>query len=68
MFWHSNRRGISFFVKRHKQKGCKIFYARRPEMETAEDKVGFLEAISFQQIQFEKIAPDKNSNWINLQK
>jgi predicted helicase len=33
---------ISFFVKRRKQEGCKIFYARRPEMETAEEKLAFL--------------------------
>ena len=33
---------ISFMVKRAKQKGCRIFYARRPEMETAEEKLAFL--------------------------
>ena len=30
---------ISFLVRRAKQKGCRIFYARRPEMETAEEKL-----------------------------
>ena len=34
---------ISFMVKRAKQKGWRIFYARRPEMETAEEKRSFLQ-------------------------
>jgi len=37
---------ISFFVKRHgavaKKQGCRLFYARRPEMETAEEKLAWL--------------------------
>jgi predicted helicase len=56
---------ISFFVKRHKQKGCKILYARRPEMETAEDKLAFLAANQFADVSFEKIAQDKSNNWLN---
>jgi predicted helicase len=57
---------ISFFVKRHKQKGCKIFYARRPEMETAEDKLAFLGSNKASRIQFEQVKPDKTHNWVNL--
>jgi predicted helicase len=57
---------ISFFVKRHKQKGCKILYARRPEMETAEDKLGFVAGNKVSSILFEKVVPDKNSSWLNL--
>ncbi|MEQ1407529.1 N-6 DNA methylase [Neorhizobium sp. Rsf11] len=30
---------ISFMVKRRRERGCKIFYARRPEFDTAEDKL-----------------------------
>ncbi len=36
---------ISFFVKRHGaagKKGARVFYARRPEMETAEEKLACL--------------------------
>jgi hypothetical protein len=36
---------ISFFVKRQGvsgKKGCRVFYARRPEMETAEEKLSWL--------------------------
>jgi predicted helicase len=57
---------ISFFVKRHKQKGCKIFYARRPEFDTADDKLSFLAGTKASAIPFQRIEPDKNSNWVNL--
>jgi predicted helicase len=57
---------ISFMVKRHKQKGCKIFYARRPEFDTALDKLAFLGNTPASAISFSRIEPDKNGNWINL--
>ncbi|MGX8011772.1 type ISP restriction/modification enzyme [Mesorhizobium sp. ORM8.1] len=57
---------ISFFVKRHKQKGCKIFYARRPEMDTAEDKLAFLSNTPASAISFQRVEPDKHANWVNL--
>ena len=57
---------ISFMVRRVKQKGCRIFYARRPEMETAEEKLAFLAHTKCREISFEEIRPDKKHNWINL--
>ncbi|WP_426239844.1 type ISP restriction/modification enzyme [Pararhizobium sp. DWP1-1-3] len=54
---------IAFFVKRRKQKGCKIFYARRPEMDTADDKLAFLASAKLSSMAFERIVPDKNANW-----
>ena len=57
---------ISFFVKRRKQTACKIFYARRPEMDTAEDKLGFLAGTPASAIQWQRIEPDRNANWVNL--
>ncbi|MBZ9954720.1 type ISP restriction/modification enzyme [Mesorhizobium sp. BR1-1-15] len=57
---------ISFFVKRHKQKGCKVFYARRPEMDTAEDKLSFLANTKASEISYLRVEPDKNGNWVNL--
>ncbi|MGY6710716.1 MAG: type ISP restriction/modification enzyme [Rhizobiaceae bacterium] len=57
---------ISFMVKRHKQKGCKIFYARRPEMDTAVDKLSFLAHTKASQVKFERVEPDKNANWLNI--
>ena len=57
---------ISFMVKRRKQKGCKIFYARRPEFDTADDKLAFLGSQKLSSMPFERVVPDKNANWINL--
>ena len=57
---------ISFFVKRHKAQGCRIFYARRQEFETVEDKLAFLGSSNLAQLQFEEIRPDTKHNWINL--
>jgi predicted helicase len=55
---------ISFMVRRAKQKGCRIFYARRPECESAEEKLAFLNTTRPQDIAFEEIRPDNKHNWI----
>jgi predicted helicase len=57
---------ISFFVKQFKKEGCKVMYVRRPEMDTAEDKLAFLANTPASKVQYENIEPDKNGNWINL--
>lgn len=57
---------ISFFVKRRGQKGCKIFYARRPEFDTATDKLSFLAHTKASQIQFARVEPDKSANWLHI--
>ncbi|KEQ09330.1 type ISP restriction/modification enzyme [Pseudorhizobium pelagicum] len=57
---------ISFLVKRRKQKGCKIFYARRPEFDTAGDKLAFLGSSKLAGMTFERIEPDKKGNWVDL--
>lgn len=57
---------ISFMVKRHKQTGCKVFYARRPEFDTATDKLSFLAHTKASQVKFERVEPDKNANWLNI--
>jgi len=57
---------ISFMVKKRAIKSNHIFYARRPEMDTAEDKLAFLGSTSAAQIQYEQITADKNANWVNL--
>ena len=60
---------ISFFVKRHGvsgKKGCRVFYARRPEMETAEEKLAWLAAAKPSSLDFEEARPDTKSNWLNL--
>lgn len=57
---------ISFMVRRARQKGCRIFYARRPEMETAAEKLAFLSTAKIGEIAFDEIRPDSKHNWINL--
>jgi len=46
--------------------GCGINYYRRPEFETAAEKLDFLGQTKFIDIPFNNISPDKNNNWINL--
>jgi predicted helicase len=55
---------ISFFVKRTGRADPLIHYARRPEMETKEEKLDFLSSHKIADIDFETMRPDKNSNWL----
>ena len=57
---------ISLMVKRAKTKGCHIYYARRPEMATGEEKLAFLSDARIQSVKFEEIKPDKKANWLHL--
>ncbi len=56
---------ISFFVKREKRQGCRVFYARRPELETAEEKLQFVSGAEIARLAFDEIKPDTKSNWLN---
>ena len=55
---------ISFMVKRRGQKGCKIFYARRPEFDAKEDKLSFLASTQASDVSWQRVEPDKNANWV----
>lgn len=55
---------ISFLVKKHGQKGCKLFYARRPEEDTAEDKLAWLGAESLQTLRLDRVEPDSRHVWL----
>ena len=61
---------ISFMVKRavpaKDKKPAKVHYARRPEMETADDKLSFLGSNPLRSLKFEQVKPDKTNNWVNL--
>ena len=60
---------ISFFVKRGGaagKKGCRVFYARRPEMETAEEKLSWLGSARASRLTFEEVQPDAVGNWLNI--
>jgi predicted helicase len=57
---------ISLLVRRERTQGCRIFYARRPELETAEEKLAFLNSNKLQGLDVEEVCSDKDENWINL--
>ena len=54
-----------FLVKKPQTERARIFYARRPEMDTAKDKLEYLRTTPFQQIPFDHVRPDKLNSWIN---
>lgn len=56
---------ISLLVKRKGQKGCKVFYARRPEDDTAEDKLAFVGSHAAQALAWQRVEPDAKCNWLN---
>lgn len=55
---------ISFFVRRKGAKGCRLHYARRPEFETAREKLAWLSSSSIADLSFEPITPDSRAQWI----
>lgn len=57
---------IGFMVRDKAAKGFKLFYARRPEDETAKDKLGFLERIQdFDRWDVAPLKPDVKGNWLS---
>jgi len=70
---------ISFLVKRRSaargvkgskgtkgEHACRIFYTRRPEFETAEEKLSWLGQAKLRELAAEEVRPDAKGNWINL--
>ncbi len=61
---------ISLMVKRARLgkyvQGCRIHYVRRPELETAEEKLAFLNSAKLAKLAFDEIRPDAKHNWINI--
>ena len=61
---------ISFMVKRQivnkDKRPARVFYLRRPELETAEEKLSFLASHPMRALDFDEVSPDKNANWVNL--
>ena len=56
---------VSFMVKRAKAKTCRIRYARRPQLETAEEKLAFLGSTKAESIAFDDVKPNARHDWIN---
>jgi predicted helicase len=58
---------ISFLVKDSRARGTSyIGYARRPEMETAEEKLVYLSTNNLSSILFEPIKPDAKGSWLEI--
>jgi len=61
---------ISFMVKRlaatKEKRPARVHYLRRPELETAEEKLSFLASHPMRAMSFDEVSPDKNANWVNL--
>lgn len=58
---------IAFLVKRRGKsgQGCRIHYARRPEFDTAEDKLAWLGSNPASRVAFERVEADEKANWVN---
>jgi predicted helicase len=57
---------IAFMVRKRAAKGFKLFYARRPEDETAAEKLAFLDKLQdFDRWQVEPLTPDAKGNWLS---
>jgi predicted helicase len=57
---------ISFLVKRKGAKQCVLRYVRRPEFDTAGDKLAWLGSSKLSGLTFERVVADKAANWVNL--
>jgi predicted helicase len=61
---------ISFMVKRETttkdKRPARVYYVRRPEMETAEEKLDFIASHPMRDLDFDEVQPDKSGNWVNL--
>jgi predicted helicase len=61
---------ISFMVKKvsgtKDKRLARVHYLRRPEMETAEEKLSFLASHPMRGLDFDEVQPDKTHNWVNL--
>ncbi len=57
---------IAFMIRKKAAKGFKLFYARRPEDETAREKLAFLESVNdFERWQVAPLKPDPKGNWLS---
>lgn len=57
---------IGFFVRKEAQnRTCDIYYVKREDKEIALDKLAFLAATSFSDIDFEHVVPDEKNTWLD---
>ena len=57
---------VSFLVKQNKiAERARIFYARRPELETRDDKLTFLSSARLSSLETIEVRPDAKQVWLN---
>jgi predicted helicase len=57
---------ISFLIKRSGNRGFRIHYARRPQLETRDEKLSFLSSSKLSTIHFEELTPSPQNDWLNI--
>ncbi len=57
---------ICFLVRVKGERARSIYYARRPEEETAEDKLSWLNSADLSRVPTSTVKPNVRSDWINL--
>ncbi len=59
---------ISFMVKRASgakdKKPARVYYVRRPEMETAEEKLAFIGSVKMADLSLDEVGPDAKGTWL----
>ncbi|MGY6646170.1 MAG: type ISP restriction/modification enzyme [Salinarimonas sp.] len=56
---------IAFLVKHPRRQQCRVHYAARPEYDTAEDKLAWLQTTRANMVNYRRIEPDERGNWLN---
>ncbi|SCC79885.1 type ISP restriction/modification enzyme [Saliniramus fredricksonii] len=56
---------IAFLVKHPRRQQCRVHYAARPEYDTAEDKLAWLQETRAHAVNYRRIEPDERGNWLN---
>ncbi|OQY49306.1 MAG: DNA methyltransferase [Candidatus Parabeggiatoa sp. nov. 2] len=57
---------VYFFVKDENAQGCKIYYNAIRDYAKADEKKQYLRENKLKNLDFERIMPDKNHNWLNI--
>ncbi|WP_448044384.1 type ISP restriction/modification enzyme [Bradyrhizobium liaoningense] len=57
---------ISFFVRRHKSKGCRIHYEAVRDYAKADEKLSFISDRPFSDRTFTEITSDEQGNWLTV--
>ncbi len=57
---------VYFLIRKEGEKGCKIWYHAVGDYLRANEKNSYIAQHKFQDLDFERVIPDKDNNWINL--